>query len=99
MCMRMDRITSIESRLRAALAPVHLDVIDDSHKHAGHAGSSGGTHVTVIVVSDAFAGKSAVDRQRMVYAVFTDEMRTGEIHAMALTTRTPAEWERASAAR
>jgi BolA protein len=90
----MDRTASIEARLREAFAPVHLAITDDSHRHAGHAGSSGGTHVTVTVVSEAFEGHSAVDRQRLVYALFAEEMRSGAIHAMALTTRTPAEWAR-----
>jgi BolA protein len=89
----MNRIESIEARIREALAPSHLEIRDDSHKHAGHAGSSGGSHVTVTIVSSAFEGKNAVERQRAVYALFADELRTGAIHAMALMTKTPTEWK------
>ncbi len=93
---RMDRVADIESRLRAALEPTHVAVTDDSHKHAGHAGhsGSGGTHMSVTVVSAKFEGQSRVDRQRMVYAIFANELSSGAIHAMALTTRTPDEWAR-----
>ena len=91
MSVTVNRIEAIEARLREALAPTHLAIRDDSHKHAGHAGSSGGSHVTVTIVSEAFAGKNAVERQRMVYALFAEELRSGAIHAMALSTKTPSE--------
>ncbi len=92
MCSAKNRTAALEARLREVFAPTHLAIVDDSHRHAGHAGSSGGSHFTVTIVSSAFAGKSPVERQRMVYALFAEELRSGAIHAMALTTRTPEEW-------
>lgn len=83
---------AIEANLRQALAPVRLAIVDESHKHAGHAGArpGGESHFRVEVVSAAFEGKSRVERQRMVYAALAHEMKTA-IHALALTTLTPAE--------
>ncbi|MCP5368929.1 MAG: BolA family transcriptional regulator [Hyphomicrobiales bacterium] len=83
---------TIENKLRQSLAPTRLNVIDESHRHAGHAGArpEGETHFRVEVVSQAFDGLSRVDRQRRVYAVLADEMAT-RVHALALTTLTPAE--------
>ncbi len=89
-----ERIALIEQRIREHFAPTLLTIRDDSHLHAGHAGSTGGTHVTITLVSSAFEGKNAVERQRAVYALFADELRSGAIHAMALTTRTPSEADR-----
>ena len=70
----MQYAEKIRSKLEAALAPESLEIVDDSHKHAGHAGArpEGETHFTVTVVSDAFAGKSRVERQRMVYALLAE---------------------------
>jgi BolA family transcriptional regulator, general stress-responsive regulator len=82
----------IESRLEAALAPSALEVIDESHLHAGHAGArpEGETHFRVRVVSDKFEGLSRVDRQRLVYDALREEMNNS-IHALALKTLTPGE--------
>ena len=64
----MDRRSHIEARLRAALAASHVDVADESHLHAGHAGAaSGGGHFRATIVSERFAGLSRVARQRLVY--------------------------------
>ncbi len=88
----MDRRSRIEGRLRAELAASHVDVEDESHLHAGHAGAtSGGGHFRATIVSDRFAGLSRVARQRLVYAVLAAEMKS-EIHALAMRTFTPAEW-------
>lgn len=88
----MDRVAFIEETLRSAFAPVHLEVEDESHLHAGHAGArSGGGHFKALVVSSAFAGLSQVARQRAVYAAMGDAMRT-EIHALSLRTLTPEEY-------
>ena len=67
-------------------------ITDDSHRHAGHAGHNheGESHFNIVVVADAFAGKSRVDRHRMVNALLADEL-AGRVHALALTTLTPAE--------
>ena len=83
---------TIEKKLTEALRPTELAIADDSAKHTGHAGArpEGETHFTVTIVSDAFAGKSRVERQRMVYAVLADELAT-RVHALALTTKTPQE--------
>ena len=82
----------IHAKLTGALAPSRLEIVDESHKHEGHGGwrEGGETHFHVTVVSAAFDGKSRVDRQRMVYAALVEEM-ADQVHALALTTRTPAE--------
>jgi len=90
----MDRTRWIEDTLRAAFAPQHLTVEDESARHAGHAGAaSGGGHFRVMIVSAAFRGRDALTRQRAVYAALGDAMKT-TIHALALRTLTPEEWER-----
>ena len=83
---------AIEANLRKALTPVRLAVVDESHKHAGHAGArpSGESHFRVEIVSAAFEGKSRLERQRMVYAALADELKH-DIHALALRTLTPSE--------
>lgn len=82
----------IERKLTAGLAPTRLDIIDDSHRHQGHGGShaDGESHFTVEVVSAAFDGKPKVARQRLVYELLAEEMRT-RIHALSLSTLTPGE--------
>jgi len=90
----MDRRTNIEHTLREKLAAVHVEVIDDSHLHAGHAGASGGAgHFRALVVSEGFEGKSRVERQRLVYDALAAEMGA-QIHALSMTTLTCAEWKR-----
>jgi BolA protein len=89
----MGRIAdAIERKLTDAFAPTRLAVIDDSHRHAGHAGArpEGETHFRVELVAAAFAGQSRVARQRLVYAALADELRT-HVHALQLTTLTPDE--------
>jgi BolA family transcriptional regulator, general stress-responsive regulator len=83
---------TIRRKLTEAFAPVELIVTDDSARHVGHAGHrpGGETHFTVKIVSAAFTGLSRVERQRRVYAVLGDEMKS-QIHALALTTQTPDE--------
>jgi BolA protein len=82
----------IKEKLTRELAPLRLEVVDESEKHKGHAGyrEGGETHFHVTVVSEAFEGKSRVDRQRMVYDVLKQEM-ADRVHALALTTRAPSE--------
>lgn len=85
------RIARIEAALRAALQPQLLQVIDDSHKHVGHAGARDGRgHFTVEIVSAAFAGRSAIARHRLVYAALGELMQT-DIHALAIKARAPGE--------
>lgn len=86
-----ELVTTLRQHLETALAPTRLEIEDDSHHHAGHAGArGGGRHFRVMVVSPSFAGKSTVTRHRLVYAA-AGELMTGPIHALALTTRTPEE--------
>ena len=87
-----SRHARITARLRERFAPAHLDVVDESHLHAGHAGAkSGAGHFRVKIVSDRFEGESRVARQRLVYAALSEEMGS-EIHALSLETLTPGEW-------
>jgi BolA protein len=81
----------IERKLREKLTPVVLDVVNESSMHSVPPGSE--THFKVTVVSGEFEGKSAVERHRLVYAILDDELRGG-VHALTLTSRTPAEWEK-----
>lgn len=82
----------IDSKLREAFAPDELEIVDESHKHRGHAGArpEGESHFHVRIVAAAFAGKPRVERQRMVYAALADELRT-DIHALSMETRAPGE--------
>jgi BolA protein len=79
-------------KLREGFAPERLEVVDESHKHKGHAGwrEGGETHFHVILVSEAFAGRSRLDRQRAVYAALADELASG-VHALQITARAPGE--------
>jgi BolA protein len=89
----MNRVESIERTLRQAFAPVHLSIEDESARHAGHAGAAGGGgHFRVVLVSESFRGQNQLTRQRAVYAALGDAMRS-EIHALALSTLTPEEWQ------
>ncbi|MBK1780955.1 BolA family transcriptional regulator [Advenella sp. WQ 585] len=82
-----DRIKLIEERL-SALSPLKLEIIDDSHLHAGHAGSKNGAgHYTVIIQSALFNGLNRVAQQRLVYDVLND-LIPFPIHALAIQTQT-----------
>ena len=86
-----QRVERIRALLTEALAPQSLDVADDSHKHAGHAGARGGQgHFGVDIVSAAFAGKLPLARHRLVYAALGEMMQT-DIHALSIRARTPDE--------
>ena len=90
----MDRREHIERKLSEALEARHVEVVDESHLHAGHAGArSGGGHFRTTIVSERFAGLSKVQAQRLVYQALADEMG-GEIHALSMTTLTPEQWAR-----
>jgi BolA protein len=87
-----DRRSRIEALLREQLAAEHVEVVDESHLHAGHAGAAGGGgHFRAVVVSPRFEGRSLVERQRLVYGALAELLRA-EIHALALRTLTPAQW-------
>ena len=83
---------TLRAKLTAALKPTRLEIVDESHLHAGHAGArpEGETHFRIQIVSEAFEGQSRVARQRLVYGIVADELRT-RVHALALSTRTPHE--------
>ncbi|QNR98667.1 BolA family transcriptional regulator [Stenotrophomonas sp. 169] len=86
-----ERVERIRAALQQSLAPVHLDVEDDSHRHAGHAGARDGRgHFNVQVVSTAFEGMGALARHRAVYAAVGSMMDT-DIHALSINAQTPAE--------
>ena len=82
----------IVARLTAALDPILLDVIDESDRHAGHAGAreGGGTHYRVQVVSGQFERQSRVERHRLVYGLLSAEFADG-LHALALVAKAPGE--------
>ena len=88
-----DRSAWLADLLRAGFDPIHLSVEDESHLHRGHAGAAGGGgHFRVCIVAESFRGQSQVARQRAVYAQLGDAMRAS-IHALALRTLTPEEWD------
>jgi BolA protein len=82
----------IKEKLTRAFAPEALEVVNDSHRHAGHAGSpgTGTSHFSVRVVSRSFAGKSRVERHRLVNVALAEELR-GPVHALAIAALTPEE--------
>jgi BolA protein len=82
----------IVRRMREDLGAVHVELIDESWRHAGHVGAvSGGGHFILFVVSEKFAGMNLLDRNRMVYGALQGEIG-GEIHALSIKALTPAEW-------
>lgn len=87
-----SRVARIEERLRTGLAPERLEILDESAKHAGHAGAreSGGGHFDVTIVSVQFAGKNLVARHRLVYEALGEVLRK-EIHALSIHALTPDE--------
>jgi BolA protein len=88
-----DRRARIESELRDQLAAVHIEVIDESHLHAGHVGArEGGGHFRAIIVSPQFEGKNPIERQRMVFGALAAGAMGTEIHALSMQTMTPTQW-------
>lgn len=86
----MNRVERIREALQQAFAPQRLEVEDDSHRHAGHAGARDGRgHFNVVVVSDAFAGMLPLARHRAVYAALGSMMDT-DIHALSIKAEPPA---------
>jgi BolA protein len=83
---------TIRRKLTREFAPSRLDIVDESHRHAGHSGAQPGgeTHFTVTIVSPAFAGLGRVARQRLVYQVLAEELAQN-VHALSLAARTPDE--------
>jgi BolA protein len=92
----MSIAARITAKLTEALAPLRLDLEDESARHAGHAAmkglAAGETHFRLTVVSTQFAGQGRVQRQRLVYRILAEEL-AGPVHALAVTALTPAEAE------
>jgi len=87
-----NRRARIEEKLARKLDTEHLEVVDESHLHVGHAGArSGGGHFRATIVSPRFEGLSRLEAQRLVYSVLSEEM-SGEIHALSVQTFTPEQW-------
>lgn len=89
-----NRATRIEATLQAAFPGGHVTVVDDSHRHAGHAGAAPGgeTHYTVTLVAPGFVGQGRLARSRAVHAALAAEFAQG-LHALALVLRAPGEAE------
>ena len=84
---------SIEKKIRQQLNPTLLEIVNESHLHAGHQeqfDGSGETHLRIRIVAEAFEGMGRVDRQRMINALVADEIDQG-LHAIAIETRAPSE--------
>jgi BolA protein len=83
---------TIRTKLAQAFSPQRLEVVDDSARHAGHAGarSGGESHFNVVIVAQAFEGVGRVERQRRVYAALAEEI-AGPVHALSVKALTPAE--------
>ncbi len=90
----MNLTQQIHHQLDTTFAPQHLDVIDQSHLHAGHQAvkEGAGSHYAVIIVSEQFIDQSRVKRHRQVYKAVEELMR-GQIHALAVQALTPEEWQ------
>ena len=90
--MGKGRAEQIRHALTEAFAPVALEVVDDSARHAGHAGATaaGETHFNVSIVAEHFAGLSRVERSRQVHQVLAGEL-AGGLHALSLVLRSPGE--------
>lgn len=90
--MTAERMKQIEDHLQSALPVEHLDVADESHLHAGHPGARDGRgHFRVLVISEAFADKSPLQRHRLVYDAVGSLMQT-DIHALSIQAMTPTEY-------
>jgi BolA protein len=86
--MTAERVDRLRAALETALDPSLLEIRDDSARHAGHAGAREGGHFHVTIAAAAFAGVSAVQRHRMVYAAAA-ELMGRDIHALSIDARTP----------
>ena len=86
----VDRIAALRTALEGHFAPTRLEIIDDSAAHAGHAGAREGGHFRVRIVAEAFRGRSALQRHRLVYEALGD-LRDRGIHALNIDAQTPEE--------
>jgi len=88
--MPPTQIEQLRLALQRGLKPLSLEIIDDSAKHAGHAGAREGGHFQVVLVADAFVGRSQLERHRLVYAAVAPLMGQG-VHALSIIARTAEE--------
>jgi BolA protein len=84
------KVAEIRLALERELTPLSLEIIDDSATHAGHAGAREGGHFRVVLVAEAFKGRSQLERHRLVYAAVAPLMGQG-VHALSIIARTPDE--------
>jgi BolA family transcriptional regulator, general stress-responsive regulator len=88
--MTTERLARLRAALEQELAPLSLDISDDSAAHAGHAGAREGGHFRVCLVSAAFRGRSQIERHRLVYAAVAGLMH-GDVHALNIRALAPEE--------
>ena len=86
----MSTVDDLKSAL-STLQPSHIAIEDESHKHAGHAGNTGGGHYNLTIVSQAFEGLSLIKRHRLVFDQVDTLMKT-QIHALSIQAKTPDEF-------
>jgi BolA family transcriptional regulator, general stress-responsive regulator len=88
--MPSTRVEQLRLALQRELQPLSLEIIDDSARHAGHAGAREGGHFQVVLVAEAFKGRSQLERHRLVYAAVAPLMGQG-VHALSIVARSPEE--------
>lgn len=93
-------IQQVKDKLEETFCPTHIDIRDDSHLHAGHAGvaARGGSHLFLCIVSDLFTDFNTIKRHRLIYTALSQEMDNlngSGIHALSIQAYTPDEWEQA----
>ena len=88
--MTAERVSRLRAALEKELAPTQLEILDDSARHAGHAGAREGGHFRVRITSAAFRGKTSIQRHRLVFAALGGLMKT-DIHALNIDARTPED--------
>jgi BolA protein len=88
--MTVGRVERIRTTLERQLAPQHLEIMDDSAAHAGHAGARSGGHFRVLIVAEAFRGQTARQRHQTVYAALGGLMNT-DVHALSIRALAPGE--------
>lgn len=88
--MPSTRVEQLREALERSLNPLSLEIIDDSARHAGHAGAREGGHYNVVIVASVFQGRPQLERHRLVYAAVAPLMGQG-VHALSIVARTPEE--------
>lgn len=83
---------TIAAKLTTAFSPIRLEVVDDSHRHQGHAGhrEGGESHFNLLIEAQAFAGKGRVVRQRLIHQALAEEL-AGPVHALSIVAKAPGE--------